>query len=194
MKVRTDLNAQAAKATVVPPGALDDIDQLFSDEKPQRLKAQETFLDQWKTNWSAIEALIDKALTHVTFFPGVYDTLSVLNRIPAGAISGHDFRDKTSALIAEAGPNSPDTAELAAKLAKRLEINTPTAATIDPIESKNAVRTAINKLHGEKFLDFKKDPSGITYRLAQAGIDRDLTPQEFRIYEGNAWNYYHNSR
>jgi hypothetical protein len=58
------------------------IDKFFSDSVTHRFEAQRDFYNDFRADQAALEALVDEALAHIHSVPGIYDVLSILNRIP----------------------------------------------------------------------------------------------------------------
>jgi hypothetical protein len=102
------------------------VGDFFSDSISSRFRAQRDFYDYFRTDPAAINALVDKALGNITSVPGEYDTLSILDRLPASSVTQSELRDKIVLLANHASGNSLDTARKAANvLVKFRAVATP---------------------------------------------------------------------
>jgi hypothetical protein len=101
------------------------IDKFFSDSVTHRFEAQRDFYNDFRADQAALEALVDEALAHIHSVPGIYDVLSILNRIPPGEITDQQLREKIVRLTENAATNSLDTERLAMKV--RTDLNAQAA-------------------------------------------------------------------
>ncbi len=91
---------------------------IFSTNLPARLQAQQVFLDKWRNDDGAVAALVEKAMADRSNIPGVYDALSILNRISADTAKD-DTRQRILSLTETVQNNSESIAVLASKVHAR---------------------------------------------------------------------------
>jgi hypothetical protein len=115
---------QAVAQTESP---ISSVDGIFAGNPTARRAAQTEFLKYFSTDTGAITQLVEKAQGNLGNAEGVYDALSVLDRLPKSFAPDADLRQRIVNLANSASNVTPNTPRLAADLRRKYATSQATA-------------------------------------------------------------------
>lgn len=116
------LGASSASSTTVSEMSriVQVVEDFFSQDRPTRLAAQQSFHDNWGTNPAAVEVLVDRCNSDIGNVRSVYNALSIINRGIPPLSPNPSLSGKILQLARNASGNSDDTSRVALESQRKL--------------------------------------------------------------------------
>ena len=180
--------------TLVQSNLVALVNGLFSAKLTDRLEAQTAFFNEHISNISDVNLLVDTSLDNTKNVPGIYDALSLLDRVPAIVSTNADLRPKTLKLAEITYGNSAATALVASRVHVRFGGGALTAAANAGGAAADLALTlrVTGDLQSQSFSDFKQDTAGLTFDQVQASIATPITKPQFDAIVASSRNFYSN--